>query len=367
MSAHVSVSDQAAQLRRHFAQIVLPLWRGPGFNQALQLPFEAVAPDTYAPLPVTRYRAMACARQLFVFSQSGDAEHAHALFAALCRHFRDLRHDGWFYSVDTQGAPLDRTKDLYTHAFVVFACAEYFAAFGNRDARDVAQRTAALIGERFAPQPGNALLDSARSEDFAATAGGPLQNPLMHLTEGWLAASRAFGDAAFDDALLRTAQVVERTFVDTRTGCVAELPLGSADNRFEPGHQFEWFYLVSAAGARLAATGLPDALAHAYAFAQRHGVDPDTGGVCAATDAHGACIDGTQRIWAQTEYLRALATHGGEPDALARQIARFSERFLHPRGWYECKTAQGGVARADMPSTTPYHLATAYASLPAGA
>ncbi|WP_025990111.1 AGE family epimerase/isomerase, partial [Burkholderia oklahomensis] len=196
MSAPVSVSDQAAQLRRHFAQIVLPLWRGPGFNQALQLPFEAVAPDTHAPLPVTRYRAMACARQLFVFSQAGDAEHAHALFAALCRHFRDPRHDGWFYSVDAQGAPLDRTKDLYTHAFVVFACAEYFAAFGNRDARDVAQRTAALTGERFAPQPGNALLDSARSEDFAATAGGPLQNPLMHLTEGWLAASRAFGDAA---------------------------------------------------------------------------------------------------------------------------------------------------------------------------
>lgn len=366
MSAPVSVSDQAARLRRHFAQIVLPIWRGPGFNPALQLPFEAVAPDTHVPLPVTRYRAMACARQLFIFSQAGDAQHAHALFAALCRHFRDPRHDGWFYSVDAQGAPLDRTKDLYTHAFVVFACAEYFAAFGNRDARELAQRTAALIVDRFAPRPGSALLDSARGEDFAAAAGGPLQNPLMHLTEGWLAASRAFGDTAFDDALLRTAQAVERTFVDPHTGCVAELPIGCADNRFEPGHQFEWFYLVASAGARLAATGLPDALARAYAFAQRHGVDPDTGGVSAATDERGACVDGTQRIWAQTEYLRALATHGGEPDALARQIARFAERFLHPRGWYECKTAQGEVSRADMPSTTPYHLATAYASLPAG-
>lgn len=59
MSAPVTVSGQAARLRRHFAQIVLPLWRGPGFNPALQLPFEAVAPDTHAPLPVTRYRAMA--------------------------------------------------------------------------------------------------------------------------------------------------------------------------------------------------------------------------------------------------------------------------------------------------------------------
>ncbi|WP_089342103.1 AGE family epimerase/isomerase [Burkholderia singularis] len=360
-----SASEQAAQLRRHFAQIVLPLWRGPGFNPALQLPFEAVAPHTHAPLPVARYRAMACARQLFVFARANDAAHAHTLFAALCRHFRDPRHDGWFYSIDAHGAPLERTKDLYTHAFVVFACAEYFAAFGNRDARNIAQHTAALIVERFARQRGDALLDAARSEDFAETTSAPLQNPLMHLTEGWLAASRAFGDVAFDDALLHTVQAVERAFVAPRTGCVAELPLGSADNRFEPGHQFEWFYLVSAAGARLAATSLPDALARAYAFAQRHGVDPQTGGVCAALDEHGACIDSTQRIWAQTEYLRALATHGGSgPDALAQQAERFRTRFLHPRGWHECKTARGDVSRADMPSTTPYHLATAYAALP---
>ncbi|WP_443797812.1 AGE family epimerase/isomerase, partial [Burkholderia vietnamiensis] len=126
-------------------------------------------------------------------------------------------------------------------------------------------------------------------------------------------AADAFGDAAFDDALARTAQAVERTFVDPATGCVAELPLGASSNRFEPGHQFEWFYLVDAAGARLAHTGLRDALGRAFAFAQRHGVDTQTGAVCAALDAHGACIDGTQRIWAQTEYLRALATHGDTP------------------------------------------------------
>jgi mannose/cellobiose epimerase-like protein (N-acyl-D-glucosamine 2-epimerase family) len=364
-----SVIVSAVQLRRHYTQTILPIWRESGFNRALRLPYEAVSPDTHAPLPVTRYRAMACARQLFVFSQAGEVAHADTLFASLSERFRDTRHGGWFYSVGPDGAPLDRTKDLYTHAFVVFACAAYFAASGNADARRVADEAAALIVERFARQPGDALLDAARSEDFADTREGPLQNPLMHLTEGWLAASDAFGDAAFDDALLRTAQAVERAFVMGGTGCVAELPLGAPDNRIEPGHQFEWFYLVSAAGARLAATGLPQALARAYAFAERHGIDPVTGGVCAAVDEQGACLDATQRIWAQTEYLRALATHEPAPDAarLGAQIERFAARFLHPRGWYECKTAQGEVSRADMPSTTPYHLATAYAALPADA
>ncbi|AOK20760.1 N-acylglucosamine 2-epimerase [Burkholderia cepacia] len=368
MSVSDSASAQAAQLRHHFAHVVLPIWRGSGFDQTLQLPFEAVDPATHAPLPATRYRAMACARQLFVFAQAGDTAHASTLFDALGRHFRDTRHGGWIYSVDAQGAPLDTTKDLYTHAFIVFACAAYHAASGERAARTVAEDTAALIRDRFAPHPGDALLDAARHADFSPSGSGALQNPLMHLTEAWLAAADAFGDAAFDDALAHTAQAVERTFVDAATGCVAELPLGAADNRFEPGHQFEWFYLVDAAGARLAQTGLPAALSRAFGFAEQYGVDPQTGGVCAALDAQGACVDGTQRIWAQTEYLRALATHGGTPASapLARQTERFAARFLHPRGWFECKTADGQVSRADMPSTTPYHLATAYAALPAG-
>ncbi|WP_175943030.1 AGE family epimerase/isomerase [Burkholderia pyrrocinia] len=368
MSVSDSASAQAAQLRHHFEHVALPIWRGSGFDHTLQLPFEAVDPATHAPLPVTRYRAMACARQLFVFAQAGDAAHAATLFDSLCSRFRDARHGGWIYSVDAQGAPLDTTKDLYTHAFIVFACAAWHAASGDTAARTVAEETAALIQDRFAPRRGDALLDAARHADFSSSGSGALQNPLMHLTEAWLAAADAFGDAAFDDALARTTLAVERTFVDAATGCVAELPLGAADNRFEPGHQFEWFYLVDAAGARLAQTGLPGALSRAFMFAEQYGVDAQTGGVCAALDAQGACIDGTQRIWAQTEYLRALATHGGTPASapLAQQIGRFAARFLHPRGWFECKTADGQVSRADMPSTTPYHLATAYAALPAG-
>jgi mannose/cellobiose epimerase-like protein (N-acyl-D-glucosamine 2-epimerase family) len=89
--------------------------------------------------------------------------------------------------------------------------------------------------------------------------------------------------------------------------------------------------------------------------------------VCASLDEEGRIKDTTQRIWAQTEYLRALAlVEPGEcgSNALARQMELFRQRFLRPQGWFECKTATGEVARADMPSTTPYHLATALAELP---
>jgi mannose/cellobiose epimerase-like protein (N-acyl-D-glucosamine 2-epimerase family) len=365
MNTPASALTLAATLRDHFARVVLPIWRGAGFNAALKLPYEAVSADDHRPLPAERYRAMACARQLFVFSQAGETAHADVLFNSLVHYFQDKQRGGWFYSVDAQGAPLDTTKDLYTHAFLVFACAEYGARSDNRDALDIVHSTSALIEDRFAAQHG--LLNAALDAGFSSVSGTPIQNPLMHLTEAWLAARAATGDGAFDSALRKLADAIERTFVHTPTGCIAELPLGANDNRLEPGHQFEWFWLVKQAGALLAGSGLDDALSRAFDFAQRHGVDPVTGGVCASLDEAGSIKDSTQRIWAQSEYLRALATRD---DAAARavlpgQIERFQQRFLHAKGWYECKTAAGDVSRADMPSTTPYHLATAYAALPA--
>lgn len=364
ISIERSIAAEAAALHAHYAQIIVPIWRGPGYNQALQLPYEAVGTDDHAPLPVLRYRAMACARQLFVFSQAGDAAHAGQLFQAMCRYFHDAKHGGWIYSVDAKGAPLDTTKDLYTHAFVIFACAHYAAATGDRDALRVIDETASLVQARFAAS--DSLLHAALDADFSAPRTGPLQNPLMHLTEAYLAAYETTGEPGYESALGQLAGAVARHFVHAPTGSIAELPIGSADNRLEPGHQFEWFYLVKRAGPVAAASGLEGDLSRAFDFARQHGIDPATGGVCAALDETGAVKDATQRIWAQTEYLRALATRGRPEDMerLALQIPRFQARFLHARGWHECLTPTGDVARADMPSTTPYHLATAYASLP---
>jgi mannose-6-phosphate isomerase len=354
----------AATLRDHFASVVLPIWRGPGFNTVMHLPYEAVSAGAgHSPLPVERYRAMACARQLFVFSQAGEPAHAHVLFEAMLHYFKDKQRGGWIYSVDAQGAPLDTTKDLYTHAFVVFACAEYAARFDNADARGLVHSTSALIEARFGDQDG--LFNAALNADFSTVTGARAQNPLMHLTEAWLAARDATQDSAFDTALRKLTDAIERTFVHAATGCIAELPLGVEDNRLEPGHQFEWFWLIRQAGTLLDGSELDGALSRAFAFAQRHGVDPVTGGVCASLDETGRVKDATQRIWAQSEYLRALAVRDDAASraVLPTQIERFQQRFLHAHGWFECKTAAGEVSRADMPSTTPYHLATAYAAL----
>ena len=364
ISVPTELSRTIQALRQHFNDVVLPLWAARGFNERMDLPYEALAGDTGLPLPVQRYRAMACARQLYVYACApGDAyaRHADRLFDALTRYFRDDVHRGWRYSIDADGLPLDDTQDLYTHAFVVFACAAYFERSRRAEARQTMLQTAEQIESRFRRADG--CYHAAMSADWSRATAGPAQNPMMHLTEAYLAASRVAEPAWFAQTLRNIAQSVAETFLHAPTLCLAELPVGEAANRIEPGHQFEWFVLLHSAPAVFADLELPAMLPRGCGWAREHGVATRTAGVAAALHEDGRILDPTERIWAQAEYARYLAALGDWP-ALQQQLQQFQGRFLHPGGWRECLDGNGGLARIDMPSTTPYHLATCYAALP---
>ena len=176
-----------ATVQAHFRQVIVPLWQGPGWNADMALPYEALDAQHH-PLPVQRYRAMACARQLYLFSsrigQPGAAERAAALFRSLQKHFHDAEHGGWFYSIDAQGKPLDRTKDLYTHAFIVFACAHYWGKVRDSLVESALNAALAIVSTQFARDDG--LYEASLAEDWADLGSGPLQNPQMHLAEAFL-------------------------------------------------------------------------------------------------------------------------------------------------------------------------------------
>ncbi|WP_460045810.1 AGE family epimerase/isomerase [Pseudomonas sp. S2_H01] len=353
-------------VQQHFMDVIVPLWQGPGWNAEMALPFEALDAQ-HQPLAPQRYRAMACARQLFLFSsfmghpQVPDADvRAAALFRSLQRHFHDAEHGGWFYSIDPQGAPLDRRKDLYTHAFIVFACAHYWAKVREPLVESVLNAALNVVAQRFSD--GDGLYESVLAEDWSSLDAGPLQNPLMHLAEAFLATLDVREDADTLAALDNLAEAMQRRFVDIEHGVMLEKPLDAVDNWSEPGHQFEWFYLLESS-EHLRGTPLHGSLTTAFAHAQAQGVDQTTGAVAAMLDVDGSVKDGTQRIWAQAEYLRALTLRPGSEALLARQLNALQQHFLHPTGWNECLDSQGKISRSDMPSTTPYHLATCYIGL----
>ncbi len=346
--------------------VIVPLWQGPGWNAEMALPYEALDAQ-HQPLAPQRYRAMACARQLFLFSSLmghpcvPDAQvRASALFRSLQRHFHDAEHGGWFYSIDPQGAPLDRRKDLYTHAFIIFACAHYWAKVREPLVESVLNAALNVVAERFAD--GDGLYEAVLNEDWSSLDAGPLQNPLMHLAEAFLATLQVREDANTLTALDALVEAMQRRFVDVEHGVMLEKPLGAVDNWSEPGHQFEWFYLLESS-EHLRDTPLHRSLTRAFARAQAQGVDAVGGAVVAMLEVDGSVKDGTQRIWAQAEYLRALTLRPDNQATLACQLNALRQRFLHPLGWHECLDGEGHISRSDMPSTTPYHLATCYIGL----
>ncbi|MET0610783.1 MAG: AGE family epimerase/isomerase [Pseudomonas caspiana] len=355
-----------ANVQAHFLQTIVPVWLGPGWNAQLALPYEAVD-AAHQPLPPQRYRAMACARQLFVFSSLIDhpavpeaATRAAALFRSLQRHFHDAEHGGWFYSIDPQGAPLDRRKDLYTHAFIIFACAHYWAKVREPLVESVLNAALDVVAEQFAD--GDGLYEAVLGEDWATLGSGPLQNPLMHLAEALLTTVEVRNDEATLATLNELAAAMQRRFVDKEHGVMLEKPLDAVDNWYEPGHQFEWYFLLESS-PHLRGSELHQSLCTAFAHAEAQGVNPQTGAVAAALTSDGHIQDGTQRIWAQAEYLRALTLRLDSNAVLGKQLLALQTRFLHASGWNECLDANGQVSRSDMPSTTPYHLATCYIGL----
>ncbi|TWR80876.1 AGE family epimerase/isomerase [Pseudomonas saxonica] len=355
-----------AAVQQHFRQVIVPLWQGPGWNAELALPYEALSPE-HRPLPPQRYRAMACARQLYVFSSLiGDpafpaaADRAADLFRSLQRHFHDAEHGGWFYSIDPQGAPLDTRKDLYTHAFIIFACAHYWAKVDDPIVESALNAALQVVAERFSD--GKGLYEANLNQDWTSLNTGPLQNPLMHLAEAFLATLSVREDETVKAALLALADGMQQRFIEPVHNVMLEKPCGAVDNWFEPGHQFEWLYLLESSPL-LRSGALHASLDRAFDFAEQVGVDLESGAVCGMLAPDGTLRDGTQRIWAQAEYLRALTLRPDNLTRLQRQLQALQQQFLHAGGWYECRDAEGNVSREDMPSTTPYHLATCYSGL----
>ncbi|BBH44079.1 AGE family epimerase/isomerase [Pseudomonas sp. KU43P] len=350
------LQPELARFNQHFADRIVPLWLGPGWNADMALPYEALDAQ-HQPLPVQRYRAMACARQLYLFSsrieQPGAAERAAALFRSLQRHFHDAENGGWFYSIDAEGKPLDRRKDLYTHAFIVFACAHYWGKVQEGLVESALNAALEIVAEQFARDDG--LYEASLGEDWSDLGSGPLQNPQMHLAEAFLQVLAVREDENVQHDLLQLCEALQTHFIEPQYGLMLEKPRGAVDNWFEPGHQFEWFYLLETSPL-LRGTPLHASIERAFGYAEQCGVK-DTA-VLAMLDVDGKVIDATQRIWAQAEYLRALALRADHDTRLIEQLQAMNRRFLREAGWYECLDSEGAVSRHDMPSTTPYHLAT---------
>ncbi|WP_239019424.1 AGE family epimerase/isomerase [Novacetimonas pomaceti] len=353
----------------------LPLWSGIGFDTARRLFHERLTFDR-RPIHLPELRLMVQARQISTYCRAQlDGFCPTAGQALDCLHEVERRYwrsddaPGWIFSLGPDGRPADRRRDLYAHAFILFAYGWAYRA-SRDDAYLAVARETALEIDRIFLTGGGGYLDTVPPADTIHR-----QNPHMHLLEAYLVLFEVSGEVFYLEHARDLVLLALEHFILPGTGMLLETfnsawaPLQAAGhNRVEPGHLLEWSWLFSEF-ARLAprAAEVPAVLAARDRLADTAitcGVDPDRQVVCDAITEDGARLEESTRIWPQTELMRILARRARDGDAraataLTRLSGNFFEQYAPARlrgGWIDRLDVHGVSLTDHMPASSLYHI-----------
>jgi mannose-6-phosphate isomerase len=343
-------------------------------------------------------RLRVAARQTYVFSRAARSGVPHAKEAvALGLDFLQgparLPDGGFAWRFDLDNRPIDKTLDLYDHAFVLLAFSAAAEVVGVDRVRADAVALVDHIVARFA-HPAGGYRDSIPPPPYppapptlpSPASGGGLgrgaeegregvrrQNPHMHLLEALLAASDAFGGEPFFNYASGLVALFAARLFQPKEGALPEyfdeaLAPRREGGRFvvEPGHHYEWIWLLhryeTAAAAMGVATdsALKSAANSLFAFAERHGVDPSSGLAVNGIWSDGTVSDSDFRLWPQTERLKAVARR--RPDRVPAALDALKRHFagVRPGLWVERMDAGGHAIAEPAPATSLYHLTAAF-------
>ena len=351
----------------------LPLWSTRGTDLVDGGFFERLNPDDTIPLDPRRSRLVA--RQIYVFAKAHDLgwdgpcaqriQHGLDFLLGKC-----MQPDGRLVaSVAADGSVIDDSFTLYDYAFALFALAAA-ARVQTDSAAALEQKALALVED---------LDTQRRSPDGRGYQDDPAvlkSNPHMHLLEAAIAWTRSSSNPHWSDMANRLADLCVQTFIDPRCKAVREYfstdwaPLDSEEHvGIEPGHQFEWAWLLMDWG-RIA--GRPELLAHArdiYDTGEIYGVSAEGLAVNTITPDR-SVRDARHRLWPQTERLKAktsLVKLAGEAerDAALEEVSdalvALRRYFDHPieGAWWEHLGPDGTPAREPTRASSLYHIACA--------
>jgi mannose-6-phosphate isomerase len=321
-------------------------------------------------------RARLHPRQAFAYSYAprlgwsgpyGEAvEHALTYFMT-----RYQREDGFFRAlISADGEILDDDVVLYDQAFALLGLAAGHAALGRTHWREAALALLDALRTRLA----HPAIGFYESTDRATPL---LSNSHMHLLEASLAWTELDQDPRWVALASEIAELALTRLIDPHSGALPEWfeddwqP--AADSHIEPGHQFEWAWLLHRFGAHSGDMRSLGAARRLIEIGELHGV---AGPACAAIAALGpdlAVRDATARLWAQCERVKAACsafalTGAAEHHAIALKAATLLQTYLHTpvRGlWRDRLDARGRFLDEPAPASSLYHLAGAVLALSA--
>ena len=365
------LKDSRALLVDWLLQAAYPLWSQNGIDPASGGFVEALD-QTGAALGWDR-RARVHPRQVYAFAEGrklGWQGEASRIIEQGMHYFvaRYRRPDGLFLTrVDAAGGIRDGRALLYDQAFVLLGYAAAATALGARESWEAR----ALELRRLIDQHWRAADGAYRSEQNAV---GYESNPHMHLLEAYLAWAEISREPGWREGVARLADLALTRFISPQSGAIGEgysaswQPLAGDAGRVEPGHQYEWAWLLLRAGKTLGRAFLSPAL-RLMAVGECHGLHQGFV-VNALRDDLTAC-DASARLWPQCERLKATVLaaaltdepqYWGAAHAAARSIRLYLQTPVAGL-WFDVRTAAGDMPGGASPASSLYHLVSAIVAL----
>jgi D-glycero-D-manno-heptose 1,7-bisphosphate phosphatase len=363
---------RAGEARRWLHEAALPFWWDIGFDRVAGCFHEKVDGEGR---PVTGPRRVRVqARQTFVYSIAGQLgwqgpwQEATSAGAAVLLE-RGIRPDGGtIHRLDATGRPDDLRRDLYDVAFVVFALARAGKALARPDLLAAAEQVCDWTFTHWA-HPAGGLMEG----DITPTPPRR-QNPHMHMLEALLALHEANGDPRHLDRAWVLVDLLRHRFVSPRWNALLEYfddgwsPQPGEEGRIaEPGHQFEWAWLLDRY-RRNGGESAADIAERIRINGEVYGIDP-AGYAIDETWAEGGVRTATSRLWPHTERIKANIVRfetSGDPRAAEAtlQACDALASYLDPRGfWRDRRRPDGSFVDEPAPASSFYHIVMAYSEL----
>ncbi len=271
------------------------------------------------PLPSPTRTLLNQARSTFTFSLAtflgGNAElraaadHGFAFLQQLAT--ADECGLAWPRSMNAQGQVLNPSLDAYESSFVILAMAWYHRATGSTEALQLAEQAYACLEHRLQDPVHGGFF-----EEHPFTAKLPRrQNPHMHLLEATLAMHGATRAPVWLERATALVSLFERAFFDAESGSLGEYfdaqwqPAAGAEGALrEPGHQFEWVWLLQQYIQASGRSELNAIVERLFEFGTRHGMNqtgPLRGAALDEVDKSGEPRGPSMLMWPQTEFVKA--------------------------------------------------------------
>ncbi len=368
-------ADALAPRLRWLTDQALPLWAGAGVDP--RGGFYEKLDQRGAPLTELTRRARVVARQTYVFVTA--VERGWGDYAGLVAHgieeirTRCLLPDGLSLSTYTpDGAPARTEFDGYDQAFILFALASA--------ARLLPEAREALIiaGERLLTAMRARFRHPERGFEEAVPRRLPLlQNPHMHLFEACLAFDAVPGAGGiWREQAGEIVELARAHLMDRETHAIHEFfdgdwhpVIDDQGGLIEPGHQFEWAWLLWQWADRTGDARAAGEAERLYRIGTDHGIAPGRQ-VIDALDAQHRPRAATSRLWPQTERLKAClaaaehlagSARAAALDAATATLAALDPYFATPVPglWYDRLDARGMAISDPAPASSLYHIVCA--------